>query len=78
MFQREQNAQAARIIRQKSFFGDHISLIQDIMDVVRTEFPEILAVVIFAMILGVREGWSFTSTLYFAVMSASTVRPFEP
>lgn len=74
MFQMEQKSEAARIIRQKSFFNDHITLIQDVMDVVRIEFPEILAVIIFAMILGVREGWSFTSTLYFAVMSASTVR----
>ncbi len=74
LFQVEQKSHAARIIRRKSFLSDHVSLLQDCIDVVRLEFPEILAVVVFAMILGVREGWTFTSTLYFAVMSASTVR----
>lgn len=75
MFQTEHKRDAAKIIRKKSFFRDHISLLQDVMDVVRIEFPEIVAVIVFAMILGFREGWSLTSTLYFAIMSASTVSP---
>ena len=74
MFQKEQKAHSTRSMRRKGFLGDQISLFQDCIDVVRMELPEILAVVVFAMILGLREGWSFTSTLYFAVMSASTVR----
>jgi hypothetical protein len=36
------------------------------------EAPEILLVMLLALILGLREGWSYTSTFYFCIMSAST------
>jgi hypothetical protein len=36
------------------------------------EAPEILLVMLLALILGLREGWSMTSTFYFCIMSAST------
>jgi hypothetical protein len=36
------------------------------------ELPQILLVALFAAILGYREGWSITSTIYFTIMSAST------
>jgi hypothetical protein len=55
-----------------SFFTDHATLFQDVMQVCRVEFPEILVVMFLAWILGLREGWSFTSTMYFCIMSAST------
>lgn len=58
---------------RKGFFHDHITLMSDISSVCRAELPEILVVVLLAWILGMREGWSLTSTLYFAIMSASTV-----
>jgi potassium channel subfamily K, other eukaryote len=57
---------------QDSFIGDHVTLLDDINHVVRTELPEILVVGVAALILGWREGWSFTSTMYFCIMSATT------
>lgn len=57
---------------RENWLTDHITLLDDVMHVCRTELPEILVVIILAYILGVREGWSFTSTMYFAIMSAST------
>jgi hypothetical protein len=44
----------------------------DITQVVRAEFPEIMVVGLAGYILGLREGWSFTSTMYFCIMSATT------
>jgi hypothetical protein len=55
-----------------SFARDHMALLDDIFQVLRSELPEILAVTVLALILGYREGWSFTSTLYFCLMSATT------
>ena len=57
---------------QESFIGDHVTLLDDINQVVRTELPELLVVGVAALILGWREGWSFTSTMYFCIMSATT------
>lgn len=56
----------------ESWLTDHITLLEDVLHVCRIELPEILVVILLAYILGVREGWSFTSTMYFAIMSAST------
>jgi hypothetical protein len=53
-------------------WADQITLMDDVLEVCYAELPEILLVVVLAYILGVREGWSFTSTCYFAIMSAST------
>jgi len=58
--------------RLDGFISDHVTLLDDIVQVVRTELPEILVVAAAAFILGWREGWSFTSTMYFCIMSATT------
>lgn len=58
--------------RPNGFISDHATLLDDVKEVCLAELPEILVVMLLAYILGVREGWSFTSTMYFAVMSAST------
>ena len=55
-----------------SMLQDQISLLDDVWHVIKTEFPSILFVIVLAFILGIREGWSITSTAYFAIMSAST------
>ena len=67
------NSRRTEITRNQGFFHDHITLMADIREVCRAELPEILVVMLLAWILGIREGWSFTSTMYFAIMSASTV-----
>ena len=54
------------------FWNDHISLAEDIWKVLRAESPLILLVGVMAMILGLREGWDWTSTLYFCIMAATT------
>jgi potassium channel subfamily K len=51
---------------------DHVSLMDDIKRVVISELPAILLVAGAALILGLRERWSFVSTLYFCIMSATT------
>jgi len=53
-----------------NWWSDHVSLLDDIWRVCKVEAPEILVVMLFAYILGVREGWSLTSTMYFCIMSA--------
>jgi len=58
--------------KSSSWWSDHVSLLDDIWCVCKTEAPEILFVMLLAYILGVREGWSWTSTAYFCIMSAST------
>ena len=58
--------------QHESILGQHATLLEDATGVCRAELPEILVVVLLAYILGVREGWSLTSTMYFAIMSAST------
>ena len=58
--------------KKYSWLSDHVSLLDDVRQVCKKEAPEILAVVLLAYILGVREGWGFTSTMYFCIMSAST------
>lgn len=76
LFQSTKKMEAAREIRKEGIFQEHASLMEDIMRVVRAELPSILLVVLLAFILGVREGWSITSTAYFAIMSASTTGEF--
>lgn len=72
LFQSSKKIDAAREIRQNSFFHEHQSLMDDIGHVVKAELPAILLVILLAFILGLREGWSVTSIGYFAIMSAST------
>lgn len=55
-----------------SFLRDHSTLFTIIADIIRSHLPQILLIIALATVLGIREGWSFTSTMYFAVMSAST------
>ena len=57
---------------ETGFWNDHISLAEDIWKVLRAESPLILLVGVMAMILGLREGWDWTSTLYFCIMAATT------
>jgi len=54
------------------FWNDHVSFAKDIGKVLCAEFPLILLVGIMGMILGLREGWDWTSTLYFCIMAATT------
>lgn len=58
--------------KKYSWLSDHVTLLDDVWQVFKREAPEILTVMILAYILGVREGWTFTNTVYFAIMSAST------
>lgn len=66
--------QSTRIadLDKTGFWSDHVSLADDIWKVIRAESPLILLVGVMAMILGVREGWDWTSTLYFCIMAATT------
>jgi hypothetical protein len=59
-------------LEETGFWKDHVSLGDDIWKVLRAESPLIFLVGIMAMILGVREGWDWTSTLYFCIMAATT------
>jgi hypothetical protein len=59
-------------LEETGFWKDHVSLADDIWKVLRAESPLIFLVGIMAMILGVREGWDWTSTLYFCIMAATT------
>jgi hypothetical protein len=63
---------------KENWFDDQKALLKDVTAVVKQEAPEILAVMCFAFILGFREGWSLTSTLYFCIMSASTTGFLQP
>jgi hypothetical protein len=47
-------------------------LADDVWQVVMDELPLILLVALLGLILGMREGWGLTSTLYFCVMAATT------
>lgn len=68
----ERKQEADREAIQESIITDHQDLLDDIKRVCWQEFPQILFVMILAYILGLREGWTFTSTVYFCFMSAST------
>ena len=59
-------------IEKTGFWKDHISLADDIWHVVVAQFPLIALVAIMGLILGIREGWGITSTLYFCIMAATT------
>ena len=56
----------------EGFLKDHVTLLDDIRQVVNAELPSVLLVAFAAYILGLREHWSLTSTMYFCVMSATT------
>ena len=72
LFQSTRKMEAAGEIRKEGLFQQQDSLMDDVVYVLRAELPSILLVILLAFILGVREGWSLTSTAYFAIMSAST------
>jgi hypothetical protein len=57
---------------REGLMSDHVSLMKDIKEVVVAELPAILLVSAAALVLGIREGWTLVSTLYFCVMSATT------
>lgn len=57
---------------KETFLSDHELLLDDIIHVLREEYPQIILVMVLAWILGYREGWTLTSTIYFCIMSAST------
>lgn len=57
---------------KETFISDHQLLWEDIRQVCWDEYPQILIVMFLALILGYREGWTLTSTMYFCIMSAST------
>jgi potassium channel subfamily K len=59
-------------VEETGFWRDHISLADDIWGVVQSEFASILTVAGLAIVLGYREGWGLTSTLYFSIMAATT------
>lgn len=61
-----------RPLEESGFWRDHVSLADDIWKVVTAEFPLIGLVAVMALILGIREGWGLTSTLYFCIMAATT------
>ena len=77
LFRSTRKLEAAREIRRSGIWQDHDSLMEDIWHVVKAEAPSVLLVIILAFILGIREGWSVTSTAYFAIMSASTTGMFD-
>jgi potassium channel subfamily K, other eukaryote len=88
MFAAEQNPQATTtaddaskfqsehdrllLVRRGGILRDHVSILDDIQEVVRSEFPALLLVMVTAGYLGMREGWSVLNIMYFTVMSAST------
>ena len=76
LFRSTKKLEAAREIRREGILQEHASLLEDVMYVIKAEMPSILVVVLLACILGAREGWSLTSTAYFAIMSASTTGTF--
>lgn len=57
---------------KENFITDHQMLFEGIKQVCWEEYPQIMVVMLLATILGYREGWTITSTLYFSIMSAST------
>jgi hypothetical protein len=59
-------------VHESGFWSDHVSLADDVWKVMKAEFPVVLLVAVMAIFLGLREGWSFTSTLYFSIMAATT------
>lgn len=60
-----------RVLRD-NFITDHQTLLSICKQVLWEELPQIVLVGLLAAILGYREGWSITSTIYFTLMSAST------
>jgi potassium channel subfamily K len=66
-----QRKESDELLREGLLY-DHASLMDDIKRVVVAESPAILLVAAAALVLGIREGWTIISTLYFCVMSATT------
>jgi potassium channel subfamily K len=57
---------------REGLLSDHASLMDNIKEVVLAELPAILLVAAAALVLGIREGWTLVSTIYFCIMSATT------
>jgi potassium channel subfamily K len=57
---------------REGLLSDHVSLMDNIKEVVLAEMPAILLVSTAALVLGIREGWTLVSTIYFCIMSATT------
>jgi Ion channel len=63
---------AQPMLEETGLWNDHVSLLDDVWRVVQGQFPVIALVGLLAMILGLREGWSFMNMLYFSIMAATT------
>jgi hypothetical protein len=61
-----------RSFLRNGFLYEHVTIMDDIKEVVRIEAPAILLVMAAAAVLGFREHWPAISTMYFCVMSATT------
>ena len=68
----QRKEKADRQALKENFITDHQMLFEGIKQVCWEEYPQIAVVMLLATILGYREGWTITSTLYFSIMSAST------
>jgi voltage-gated potassium channel len=64
--------QPAPDLQDTGLWSDHVSLLDDVWRVVWGQSPVIALVGVLALILGLREGWSFMNTLYFSIMAATT------
>lgn len=60
------------LLQESGFWRDHVSLADDVWRVVRAEAPLIGLVAFMSLLLGIREDWGFTSTMYFCIMAATT------
>jgi Ion channel len=72
LFHTERYHDAVPAAEESGLWSDHVSLLEDVWRVVRRQFPLIAIVAVLAIILGIREQWSFVNTLYFAIMAATT------
>lgn len=59
-------------LEDTGFWQDHVSLVDDVWKVLCAESALILLVAAMSLILGLREGWDWASTLYFCIMAATT------
>jgi potassium channel subfamily K len=66
-----QRKESDELLREGLLY-DHVSLMDDIKRVVVAELPVILFVAAAALVLGILEGWTLVSTIYFCIMSATT------